>query len=99
MRAKYTRIHRLGLEDMQGGKNVIQAIGMDSLMDAAKAPEAWRLTKCFPQVVRHAIQAFYRPYGNVQVLLPGPGHLTPDLGRKQARYVSTRASLLQDECW
>ena len=55
MRAKYTRIHRLGLEDMQGGKNVIQAIGMDSLMDAAKAPEAWRLIERSRQVDCHAI--------------------------------------------
>ena len=55
VRAKYTRIYRLSLEDMQGGKNVIQAIGMDSLMDAAKAPEAWRLIERFRQVDCHAI--------------------------------------------
>ena len=48
------------------GKHVIQAIGMDSLTDAPKAPEAWRLIEHFPQVDRHATGTFDRPYGKVQ---------------------------------
>ena len=46
-RAKRTRIYRLSLEDMREGKHIIQAISMDSLMDAPKAPEAWKLIERF----------------------------------------------------
>ena len=54
---------------MYGREHLIQALGMGSLMAAAKAPRTKVLISKFTQVNCQSIKAFDRPHGKVDVML------------------------------
>ena len=67
--AEHTRNYQMSLTYMYGRENLIQALGMWSLMEAAKAPRTKALISQFTKFNCQSIKAFDRPHGKVNVML------------------------------
>ena len=76
-------------------KHTFNTIGVDSIADIDKAPEAQRLAHWFPKISSTSEQAFVRPHVALKVQLGLPGRCTARTESKQGISGSSKLSSTQ----